>query len=78
MRSAVIDGHKLRSFREDRELSGMVLAALLAQELGRPVHASTIYRLESGKRQPSAKLFGALCRVLRCQKSELIASARAT
>ncbi|MEU4224385.1 helix-turn-helix transcriptional regulator [Nonomuraea sp. NPDC026600] len=77
MRSAVIDGDKLREFREDRELSGTVLAALLAQDLGRPVHSSTIYRLESGKRQPSAKLFGAICRILRCEKTELIASARA-
>lgn len=77
MRSAVIDGDKLREFREDRELSGTVLAALLAQDLGRPVHSSTIYRLESGKRQPSAKLFGAICRILRCEKTELIASVRA-
>lgn len=76
MRSAVIDGDKLREFREDRELSGTVLAALLAQDLGRPVHSSTIYRLESGKRQPSAKLFGAICRILRCEKTELIASVR--
>ncbi|MFI6296765.1 helix-turn-helix domain-containing protein [Nonomuraea sp. NPDC050790] len=72
MRSAVIDGGKLRETREDRELSGTVLAALLTQELGRNVYPSTIYRLESGKRQPSPKLFGALCRILRCTKADLI------
>lgn len=78
MRSAVIDGTKLREFREDRELSGMVLAALLTQELGRPVHHSTIYRLESGKRQPSPKLFGALCRILRCDKADLATPTRSS
>jgi transcriptional regulator with XRE-family HTH domain len=72
MRSAVIDGTRLREIRDERELSGPVLASLLAQELGHRVHSGTIYKIENGHRQPSAKLFGALCRVLRCERSELI------
>jgi transcriptional regulator with XRE-family HTH domain len=72
MRSAVIDGTRLREIREIRELSGPVLASLLAQELGRRVYSGTIYKIENGHRQPSAKFFGALCRVLRCERSELI------
>ncbi|MGW4422615.1 helix-turn-helix domain-containing protein [Streptosporangium sp. NPDC004631] len=72
MRSAVIDGGKLRKIRDERELSGPLLASLLSVELGRTVHVSTIYRIEGGSRQPSAKMFGALSRILRCQRSELL------
>ncbi|GGK62274.1 hypothetical protein Sme01_04240 [Sphaerisporangium melleum] len=71
MRSIPIDGRKLQITREERELSGPALAELLSADLGRKVHASTIYRLEGGDRQPSPKLFGALLRILQCDKSQL-------
>jgi transcriptional regulator with XRE-family HTH domain len=72
MRSAVMDGGKLCKTREDRELSVAALAALLSQELGRKVSHTTIYRLESGRRQPSPVMFGAICRMLRCDKADLL------
>lgn len=75
MQSAQIDGPRLRRLREDRELTGDVLADLVSARLGRRVDPSTIYKIEKGSRQPSARLFGAICRVLQCEKSELITEA---
>lgn len=73
MQSAQIDGRRLRRLREDHELTGDVLADLVSAKLGRRVDPSTIYKIETGSRQPSPRLFGAICRVLRCEKAELIA-----
>lgn len=73
MQSVRVDGDRLREVREDRELTTTQLAALLSSELGRRVHPSTITRLEMGRRQPSARTFGAICRALRCSKSALLA-----
>jgi len=58
--------------REDRELTGTQLAGLVSEELGRVVHPATIWKIETGDRQPSAKLFGAICRSLKVKKSELL------
>jgi transcriptional regulator with XRE-family HTH domain len=72
MQSAKVNGDRLRAIREDRELTTTQLAALLSTELGRRVYQSTITKLEKGRRQPSAKMFGAICRALRCSKAELL------
>lgn len=71
MLSAQLNHHRLRALREDRELTTEQVASLVSAELGRKVHQSTISRYENGARQPSARTFGALCRVLRVEKSEL-------
>lgn len=65
MQSAKINGSRLRAIREERELTTTQVAALLSTELGRPIHQSTISKYENGRRQPKARTFGALCRVLR-------------
>lgn len=72
MQSVRVDGQRLRLIREDRELTTTQLAGLLSAELGRRVHQSTITKYEKGHRQPSARMFGAICRALRCNKDELI------
>lgn len=61
--------------REERELTGDVLADLVSAKVGRRVDPSTIYKIEKGSRQPSARLFGAICRVLHCEKDELTMAA---
>jgi transcriptional regulator with XRE-family HTH domain len=71
MLSAQLNRYRLRALREDRELSTAQVASLVSAELGRKVHQSTISKYENGARQPSARTFGALCRVLRVEKSEL-------
>jgi transcriptional regulator with XRE-family HTH domain len=77
MQSREVDGGRLRAKREERELTVVQLAALVSIERdGRPVNPSTIHKLESGARQPSAALFGAICRALRCAKADLLASDR--
>ena len=72
MLSARVDHHRLREIREDRELTTKQVAALLSAELGRTVHQSTVSKYERGVRQPGVRTFGALCRVLRIQKSEVL------
>lgn len=72
MQSVKVDGDRLRAIREDRELSQIQLAALVSVELGRRVSQSTITKYEMGHRQPRPQMFGALCRALRCPKSELL------
>lgn len=78
MLSAKVDPAALREIREECELTQEKLAALLSTELGRPIHFTTISNYETGKRQPSAKTFGALCRVLEAERDELLIPAKAT
>ena len=73
MQSAKIDGDKLRALREQHELTTTELAALVSVQMGRAVHQSTITKYEMGRRQPRPKMYGAICRVLRCEKSALLA-----
>jgi transcriptional regulator with XRE-family HTH domain len=72
MLSAKVDGVALREIREECELTGAELAALLSEALGRTVHQSTVSKWERGAVQPSAKAFGALCRVLEVDRNELL------
>jgi transcriptional regulator with XRE-family HTH domain len=72
MQSAKIDRDRLRALREEAELTTTELAALISVQVGRRVSQSTITKYEKGHRQPSPKMFGALCRALRCQKSVLL------
>lgn len=72
MLSAKVDAIRLREIREERELTGSQVAALLSKELGRPVHETTVYKIEQGTRQPGARFFGAMCRVLRAERAELL------
>lgn len=72
MQSRKISGIRLREIREDRELTTTQLAALMSADLGNPVHQSTISKYENGHRQPRPRTFGALCRILRVEKAELL------
>lgn len=74
MQSAKIDGDKLRALREQHELTTTELAALVSVQMGRNVHQSTITKYEMGRRQPRPKMYGAICRVLRCEKNTLLAA----
>lgn len=60
-----MSGQKLREVREDRELTGVELAGQVG------VDSSLIYKIEKNERQPSAKLFGRLCRALGVEKKDL-------
>jgi transcriptional regulator with XRE-family HTH domain len=72
MLSAKVDPAALRKIREECELTTTELAALLSDDLGRKVAQSTISKYENGRRQPSAKTFGALCRILEADRDELL------
>ncbi|MUN41501.1 helix-turn-helix domain-containing protein [Actinomadura litoris] len=72
MQSAKLNGDRLRALREDNELTTTELAALVSVQMGRRVHQSTITKYEMGRRQPSPKMFGSICRVLRCEKDTLL------
>lgn len=71
MQSGTINRTRLVELREAQELTVDQLAALISSELGRRVVPATIYKIQQGRRQPSAQLFGAICRSLRCSKDEL-------
>jgi transcriptional regulator with XRE-family HTH domain len=63
-----VSGRLLRELREDQEITGVDLA----QRVG--VDSSAIYKIEAGERQPSAKLFGRICRALGIEKDALLLS----
>lgn len=65
MRSVTVNGQALQALRESRGLNQEDLAELLAQDLGRRFHVSSISKYENGKRSPKAPTFDALCRVLK-------------
>lgn len=77
MLSAKVDAPRLREIREERELTTTQVAALLSAELGRTVHQSTVSKWELGTRQPSARTFGAICRVLRVERREILIPTKA-
>lgn len=80
MRSVTVNGQALMALREERGLNQVRLAALLAEELGSPVHPTTISKYETEKIQPSPRRFSAICRVLKVstkQKQSLIKQAAA-
>lgn len=66
MLSRKVSGAALRELREDQEITGIELA----ERVG--VDSSLIYKIESGSRQPSAKLFGRICRTLGVDKDTLL------
>lgn len=66
MRTRRVSGTALRATREDRELTGPELA----EQVG--VDSSLIYKIEVGDRQPSAKVFGRICRALGADKADLL------
>ena len=72
MLSVTVNGPKMRQVREGKELTLDALAARCARRLRKPVHRTTLNKIERGQRQPSARLFGAICRSLDCDKSELL------
>lgn len=72
MLSAKINAARLRAIREERELSTTQVAALLSADLGRTVHQSTVSKYENGRRQPRPQVFGALCRVLKVERDDLL------
>lgn len=70
MRSVTVNGQELQALREARGLRQEDLAELLAQDLGRRFHVSSISKYENGKRSPKAPTFDALCRVLQARGKE--------
>ncbi len=71
MRSGTVNAPRLIAICENRELTVTQLAQLVSKQLGRRVDPATIYRIQRGARQPSARMFGAICRSLECEKEEL-------
>lgn len=72
MRSGTVNAPRLIEICEDRELTATQLAALVSEQLGRRVDPGTIYKIMRGVRQPSAQMFGAICRALKCRKNDLL------
>lgn len=72
MRSKTVDGDKLRSARDDAELTQVEVAAALSEEFGRRVHPESISRIERGNSQPGSKMFGALCRLYHVGKADML------
>lgn len=70
MRSRKVDGPKIREARERRGLNGPAFAEALAEELGREVSASIVWKVETGHREPSPVLFSAMCTVLAVEDAE--------
>lgn len=53
-------------------MNGIKLAARLSEVLDRRVCPSTVYKIQSGSRQPSAELFNALLIVLEVERDALL------
>ncbi|ALG06812.1 helix-turn-helix domain-containing protein [Kibdelosporangium phytohabitans] len=72
MRTRKMDGRKLREVRERRGLVAEELAVLVTEQLGNEesVSASTIWKIETGTRQPSGRVFAAICRVFEIKDDE--------
>lgn len=70
MKSRDVDGSKLRQVRDDLELTGPQVISRITAATGRTWSESTLYKVETGKLQPSSQLFGAICRVYGRAKSE--------
>jgi transcriptional regulator with XRE-family HTH domain len=72
MRSATFNAARCRELREARLWTMQDLAAEAGKYLGAEIHESTISKIETGKRQPSPKLFNALRRALRVSRERLL------
>jgi hypothetical protein len=59
-----VDFRKLRAELNRRELTVKEFVPLVASERGQKIHPSTIEKILVGDRQPSQKLYGAICRAL--------------
>lgn len=73
MRSGTVNGSKMRRLRERKKLKLGPFAALCGQQLGKPVHITTINKIEKGQRQPSPELYDAICEALGCSWDDLLA-----
>ncbi|WP_067184495.1 helix-turn-helix domain-containing protein [Microtetraspora niveoalba] len=62
-----VDGRKIRSVREAREMSADELADAVS------CHPDHLRNIELGHKQPSMKLFGAIYRALDVERAELLA-----
>lgn len=72
MRSATVNGSEMRRRRERKTLTIGRVATLCSQHLGRPVHITTINKIEKDQRQPSAELYEAICKALGCEWDDLL------
>lgn len=73
MKTATVSGHRCQVIREERGLTQHELARRIGAIYPRGVSNTTIAHIESGRRQPSAGLFVALCTVLDVPRDALIA-----
>lgn len=72
MRSATVNGSEMRRRRERKTLTIGHVATLCSQQLGRPVHITTINKIEKDQRQPSPELYEAICSALGCNWEDLL------
>lgn len=70
MKSRDVDGPKLREVRDELELTGPEVIARIAKATGRTWSESTLYKVETGRLQPSSRFFGAMCRVYGRRKED--------
>ena len=77
MRSGTVNGSEMRRRRERKKLKLGPFAALCGQNLGKPVHITTINKIEKNQRQPSAELYEAICGALECDWDDLLMPTRA-
>jgi DNA-binding Xre family transcriptional regulator len=68
----VVDGQELKRRIARRGLNVREFVPLVATELGKSVHPSTIEKIITGDRQPSTKLYSAICRALDCDWDDLL------
>jgi hypothetical protein len=67
-----VDCRRLRAELNRRELTVKEFVPLVAAERGQTIHPSTIEKILVGDRQPSQKLYGAICRALGCNWDDLL------
>lgn len=72
MRTATVDGAKVRKAREAAGWTQAELGALVG------LHHTTISTIESGKSQPSAGSFKLMVRALRVNRDDLLVNGEAT
>jgi transcriptional regulator with XRE-family HTH domain len=68
----VVDGQELKRRIARRGLNVREFVPLVAAELGKSVHPSTIEKIITGDRQPSTKLYTAICGALGCDWDDLL------
>lgn len=72
MQSAKVDGKRCTLARESIPMTLLELAEAIKQRYPRGVDASMLSLIENDKRQPSAKLFRAMCEALDVSGEELL------